>query len=98
MDTIQEPSGSGLMPETLALVRQVEANMPRQESDEFTRISEGLFDLRVCTSLTDEDATARVNEVPSGTRHGWVLNLAEGFAPVPCDDRPDTHRYLMFEA
>jgi hypothetical protein len=78
VDTVQEDRDGGLLPETLALMRQVDEAMPRQS--------------------TDEEATERANEVPSGTRHGWVLNLREGFGPLPCADRPDTHRHLMFEA
>lgn len=52
---------------------------------------------RACTSLSDDEATARVNLVPSGTSAGWVLCTEEGMAPVPCQDKPETHRHLMWE-
>ena len=87
------------LPEHLQkLVDQTEAALPRQKSPEFTRIREGLFDAQVCTSLSDEDATARMNEMPSGTSYGWQLSTEPTCAPVPCADNPDTHRHLIFEA
>lgn len=87
-----------LAPETRALVEQVEREMPTQSTPEFTRIRENLFQVQVCTSLTDEEAAERVNRVPSGTSFGWVLATDRGLAPVPCDDNPQTHRHLIFEA
>ena len=51
---------------------------------------------RACTSLSDEEATARINSVPSGTRNGWTLCAGEGRAPVACEDKPTTHRHLMW--
>jgi hypothetical protein len=89
---------SDLRPETRALIEQIEATEPSMRTDEFTLLRQDLFSIQVCTSLTDEQATARANTWPSGTTHGWQLD-AEGHpesAPVPCADRPDTHRHLVF--
>lgn len=92
-----------LSPKTLALVEQVQAAMPGQKTDEFERLGEGLCYVSVCTSLSDEDAAARVNEVPAGTSNGWTLSEDKEFAdgtphPTPCPDKPATHRHLLFEA
>lgn len=87
-----------LSPATRALVEQVEGAMPSQSTDEFTRLREGLFNVQVCTSLTDEEATARVNLVPSGTAYGWQLTTDPDAQPVACADQPATHRHLLFEA
>ncbi len=87
-----------ISPITQKLVDSVVAAMPRQSTPEFTRVGEGLFDAQVCTSLSDEDATARMNEVPSGTSYGWQLTTDADRAPVACADKPDTHRHLIFES
>mgnify|MGYP001301199921 CR=1 FL=1 len=87
-----------LSPKTRALIAQVEAAAPGQQTPEFTRLREGLFDAQVCTSLSDEEATARMNEVPSGTSGGWQLTTDPDLAPVACADNPSTHRHLIFEA
>lgn len=87
-----------LTPQTRALIEQAETAMPSQDTDEFTRMRESLFGLQVCTSLSDEEATARVNLVPSGTHHGWQLTTDADAQPVACEDRPATHRHLLFEA
>lgn len=52
---------------------------------------------RCCTDLSDEEATQRMNLVPSGTRHGWVL-VTEGEATrsASCDEKPG-FRHLLFE-
>jgi hypothetical protein len=68
-----------------------------QESEEFCRIHEGLFEVVVCTSLTDEEATERVNLVPSGTVGGWKLFTGPGVSQRPCDTDPGTHRHIAFE-
>lgn len=86
------------MPSTRKLVEQVEAATPRQHTPEFTRLMEGLFNVQVCTSLDDAEATARVNEVPSGTSNGLRLTTDVRMAPVACADKPDTHRHLIFDA
>lgn len=86
-----------LSPETRDLVRKVETAMPSQSTDEFTRIRETLLNVQVCTSLTDEEASERANLMPSGTRFGWTLSENPDLAPVPCMERPETHRHLIFE-
>lgn len=87
-----------LRPSTRKLIAQVEAAAPRQKTPEFTRLMEGLFNVQVCTSLDDAEATARMNEVPSGTSNGWKLTTEARLAPVACADKPDTHRHLIFDA
>jgi hypothetical protein len=87
------------LPEHLQkLVDQTEAALPGQKTPEFERIREGIFSVQVCTSLTDDEATARVNELPSGTTGGWTLTADPDAQPVPCDDKPNTHRHLLFDA
>lgn len=88
---------STLGPATRRLVEQIEAAEPTQRTPEFTRLRENLVSIQVCTSLSDEEATARANLVPSGTVHGWVLTEDPAAAPVACADHPDTHRHLVFE-
>jgi hypothetical protein len=88
---------AGLRPETRALIERTEAAMPTQRTPEFTRLQEGIFNVQVCTSLSDDEATERVNLMPPGTTHGWQLSAEPDQAPVPCDDKPDTHRHLVFE-
>lgn len=86
-----------LSPATRRLVESIEAAEPTQHTPEFERIREDLCSIQVCTSLSDEDATARANLVPSGTSHGWVLTSDPVLAPVACAEQPDTHRHLIFE-
>ena len=86
-----------LSPATRQLVETMEAAAPRQNTPEFVRLGEGLCYARACTSLPDAEATARMNEVPSGTSHGWQLCTEPQAAPVPCEDNPSTHRHLVFE-
>lgn len=90
-----------LSPATRALVEQTEAAAPSQRTDEFTVYAEGLIYSSVCTSLSDEDAIARRNLMPSGTSHGWQLvdgPFRDGTPNGgPCNQRPDTHRHLLFE-
>ena len=54
----------------------------------------------VCTSLTDEQATERLNaEHPTGISSRWSLadHFAEGEPNgKPCDELPGTHRHLRF--
>lgn len=86
-----------LTPRTRALIERVEAVLPSQHTPEFERIDERLLSVQVCTSLTDAEATERVNCIPAGTSYGRHLSTDPACAPVPCDDRPDTHRHLIFE-
>lgn len=85
-----------LMPRTVALIDQVKAAVPKQHTPEFDRIDERLYTAQACTSLGDDAATVRMNDLPPGATREWVL-IAEGDnAPVPCDDKA-THRHLLFE-
>ena len=86
-----------LSPQTRALIEQTEAAAPSQKTPEFTRLREWMLNMQACTSLSDEDATARANLMPSGTTLGWVLSTDPELAPVPCADNPETHRHLIFE-
>lgn len=66
---------------------------------EFTAYTVGLCYASVCTSLSDEEATERLNtEHPSGVTP-WAI-ADEPFAsgapnPNPCEDE-DTHRHILF--
>ena len=98
---MQQPTDrlAGLQPETRALVEQIEAAEPSQKTPEFTRLNEGLVALRVCTSLSDEDATARANLLPPAGFDGdlrWEITTEPKLAPVACANNPDTHRHLVF--
>lgn len=65
---------------------------------ETTVVREWVFQLRICTPLPDEEAVAWANaNHASGTRDGWMLDDHPANAPVPCDDKPDTHRHIMLE-
>lgn len=86
-----------LSPETLAMVKEVEKALPSMQTPEFAVISERLLSKQVCTSLPDDEATARVNAIPSGTSHGWQLSTEPVNAPVACADQPETHRHLIFD-
>lgn len=49
-----------------------------------------------CTSLTNEQATDRLNaEHPTGITSRWELATAEPNS-VPCPDLSGTHRHLLF--
>lgn len=67
----------------------------------FNVYSLGICCASVCTSLTDEQATNRLNEShPTGLDHGWSI-ADEAFQtgesnPCPCNDAPDTHRHILF--
>ena len=92
-----------LSPRTRELVEQVAAAAGGQQTPEFYRYGEGLCYASACTSLSDAEAIARMNEVPAGTANGWQLSTDGTFAdgtphPHPCPDNPDTHRHLLFEA
>lgn len=96
-----------LSPSTQALVEQVRTNEHLLKTPEFEYLGPPLGGgiigtlcfTRACTSLADEEATARINLAsPSGLDHDWVLLTGEkGGGPVPCADKPETHRHLMWE-
>jgi hypothetical protein len=66
---------------------------------EFLVYASGLCYASVCTSLSGEEAAARM--FPAGTRRGWQLS-EEGFVDgtpngTPCDRYPDTHRHFLLD-
>lgn len=71
-------------------------------AEDFHVYAMGLCNASVCTSLTDEQATARINETnPTGIARTWQLSDNSTFAggdphPCPCNEKPDTHRHLLF--
>lgn len=85
-----------LPPHLVAFVDQMQAGLKQQQTLEFFRLRENLVSVQVCTSLSDEDATVRMNLTPSGTTHGWQLTDDPDNGPIPCADDPDTHRHLVF--
>lgn len=70
--------------------------------DDLTVYSMGLCYASVCTTLPDAEATSRMNlEHMPGTSHGWQI-ADEPFRNGdpngrPCDQRPASHRHLLFE-
>lgn len=60
----------------------------------------GLCSAVICTSLTDDEATRRINsESPTGISSAWSLadHFREGEPNgQPCDESPNTHRHLHF--
>jgi hypothetical protein len=71
------------------------------ERDGFFVIGLGLCAASVCTRLTDEEATARLNrEAPTGVSTEWQISKDEKFAtgqpnPCPCPDYAG-HRHILF--
>lgn len=50
--------------------------------------------VQVCTTLSDEEATTKVNAVhPAGTEHGWMVDTEQGC--FECDDNPG-RRHIVF--
>lgn len=71
--------------------------------NDFTPYAMGLAYASVCTSLTDAEATQRLNaQHPTGVGP-WQVSAKGHFAdgvspnPCPCDRHPDTHRHILFE-
>jgi hypothetical protein len=63
---------------------------------DFMIVKEELLLLQVCTQLSPEDASARLNEEypEAGTPRGWFF--AEDIAQVECEERSD-HFHYVFE-
>ena len=63
----------------------------------------GLCAASVCTRLSDEETTKRLNmEHPVGFGPGWTISKDTHFRqgqtnPCPCEDMPDTHRHILYE-
>jgi hypothetical protein len=70
-------------------------------TDTFTAYAVGMFYASACTSLDDTEATDRINrEHPAEAGTPWRIS-AEPFRTGepngrPCDQRPTTHRHLLF--
>lgn len=68
-------------------------------STDFQVYAQGLCYASVCTSLTNEQATAHMG--PSGTSRGWQVsdeNFADGTPNgSPCPEHPETHRHVLFD-
>ena len=87
-----------LEPRLVALVDQTQAALTEQQGDDFKRLQENLASVLACTSLSDEDATARMTLTPPSSS-GWLrwqLDTDPANAPVPCAEKPTTHRHLVF--
>lgn len=75
----------------------------REALPEFTAYGMGLCYASVCTALTDEQATERLNaEQPTGIESRWRVSPASTFRrggpnPGPCEESPGTHRHILFE-
>ncbi len=71
------------------------------KEQEFVIYSTGVCYMSVCTSLSPEEATARVNaEAPTGVASKWELSEATFRTgqpnPCPCDKKPKTHKHFLF--
>src|SRR5690348_2284709 len=69
--------------------------------NDFTVYSNGLWHCSVCTTLSPEEATNRVNLVnPTGTSGKWAITepaFNDGTPnPCPCNDWPETHIHILF--
>lgn len=68
----------------------------------FTVYSIGLCSASVCTSLSIEEATKRLNiDQPTGIKSQWVADLSETFKTgekngCNCEQNPKTHRHFLF--
>lgn len=79
---------------TRTMLELLHQNAPGHRTDEFVMREISMFWAQACTTLSDEEALARARTVPSGSSGGWIRSQHPA---VPCSDRPDTHRHLMFE-
>lgn len=72
----------------------------RETPPEFTAYAMGLCFASVCTTLTDVEATARLNAEHPGVV--WRVSPAETFKRGDpnggaCEEFPGSHRHLLFE-
>ena len=76
----------------------LERAITQEESFDF-QVVEGLCYATVCTSLSQDEAVARMKRRPSGTTGGWCLSdeaFADGHPnPCACDRLPDHTHYLF---
>lgn len=67
----------------------------------FVAYAVGFVCASVCTDLTDEEATERLNwDHPTGV-HPWEVSADETFRtgepnPCPCPDAPAPRRHILF--
>jgi hypothetical protein len=70
------------------------------KAEDFTIYSLGICYASVCTSLTNREATRRLNsEQPVNS--GWKVSKDKKFHsgqpnPCRCEDNPKTHRHILF--
>jgi hypothetical protein len=71
-----------------------------KKADEFVIYNSGLCFCSVCTSLSPEEAEDRVNSEILSVPTRWTLHdgtFKNGEAnPCPCDDKPETHKHMLF--
>ncbi len=71
------------------------------KGEHFQIIKVGIVAASVCTDLSDEKATARLNaEHPTGIRSRWAISDAPTFAtgqsnPCPCE-HDSSRRHILF--
>ena len=69
---------------------------------DFDIYSLGMVHASLCTTLSNEEATERMNgEFPTGIGSDWQISDDETFAdgkehPCKCEDSPETHRQILF--
>lgn len=84
------------------LVSAHEAWNPRYR-DTVTVYSQGLLYASVCTSLDDKGVDEAMGALPATVTRGWTRSADATFDggqpnPCPCEQRPDTHRHVLYEA
>ncbi|AGL19529.1 hypothetical protein [Actinoplanes sp. N902-109] len=83
--------GGGLL--SVGIRRQ----QPDQIDTTFVINGESPSSVEACTSLTDEEATKRVNREASHPGPWRLSTVSALFAPARCPGMPDTHRHLLFQ-
>ncbi len=69
---------------------------------DFELYAHGVCCASVCTCLSDEETTRRLNlEHPTGISSLWHISSDSSFHsghpnPTPCEQSPDTHRHILF--
>ncbi|MGP4092977.1 hypothetical protein [Nonomuraea sp. KM90] len=100
----QQARAAHALPLISALIAACEAVKQADKApvpESFTVITVGLCVATVCTSVTNDEATGRLNVAhPTGISTRWEL-AGDPFPngdpnPSPCRDHPDTHRHLLF--
>lgn len=70
--------------------------MKTKEKETFFNANVSLLFAGVCTNLSPEDATAKLNsESPAGTRNGWALAEDHPLQASQCPDRADCKHYIF---